>query len=561
MLRDEEIDAAASQVAAYRKSAELDSILAQYADLIADYRRLKSDFEEERDAREKYKQLARSREQSPFVLVLVDGDGYVFHESFLDKGGEGGNNAAHALNSAVASSLAAKGLGGCQVMVRIYANVAGLSKALARNGLAGNEARSLSPFLANFNRSYGLTDFVDAGSLKENADFKIRAALGFYADSPQCKHIYFAACHDVGYISELTPFLGNSDKFTLVRSPSVKFHPEFTKLGMGIENIPGVFRTVPLTTTTTTIDTTTTALHRGTGTGTTTFAAITASVTSTTSAGPNDGFRKSPSTSSYQPPATDTTTPTSVAALLKASKDEAPTPSSRTTAVCQFNKQGKCRFGKSCKLAHVVVVDDDGFFDGPGGPGGNGSIRVNGGGGGGGGRVPTWKGRPLEDADIPRDQVAVNRADHRLDSYLSASSDAIAKLRARARNRGLCNRFHLAGDCEAGSRCEFDHSWLAPDLLAPLESLARSMPCSRRGACRAVDCTKGHICQTLDCRCRGGKVPCKIPHSAHAEDLRVDRFVDGRRDCNNSSSTKAESTGRNGDETESSDGVSISISA
>lgn len=60
-------------------------------------------------------------------------------------------------------------------MVRVYANLSGLSKALSKVKLAGPEKRSLAPFVANFNRSNDLFDFVDAGELKENADLKIRA--------------------------------------------------------------------------------------------------------------------------------------------------------------------------------------------------------------------------------------------------------------------------------------------------------------------------------------------------------------------------------------------------
>lgn len=59
-------------------------------------------------------------------------------------------------------------------MVRIYANVLGLSKSLARSGIVGQEARSLSPFTASFTRAEDLFDFVDAGDKKEGADYKIR---------------------------------------------------------------------------------------------------------------------------------------------------------------------------------------------------------------------------------------------------------------------------------------------------------------------------------------------------------------------------------------------------
>jgi len=80
----------------------------------------------------------------------------------------------------------------CRIMVRVYANVLGLSKVLARNGMVGHEARSLSPFSSAFNRSQDLFDFVDAAEKKEGSDFKIRgrqciSSIGYYiqADSIQ----------------------------------------------------------------------------------------------------------------------------------------------------------------------------------------------------------------------------------------------------------------------------------------------------------------------------------------------------------------------------------------
>lgn len=80
----------------------------------------------------------------------------------------------------------------CQVMVRVYANLSGLSKALAKAGLVGQEARSLAPFSSSFTRAVDLCDFVDAGDKKDGADFKIRgefsnAQLLFYRDQEREK--------------------------------------------------------------------------------------------------------------------------------------------------------------------------------------------------------------------------------------------------------------------------------------------------------------------------------------------------------------------------------------
>ncbi|KAL2020317.1 hypothetical protein VTK56DRAFT_8545 [Thermocarpiscus australiensis] len=492
MLSDQEIERAAAQLAQYRRSDELSRLLDQYAVLIEDYKRLKSDYEEEREAREKYKQMAKDLERNPFVLVLVDGDGYVFNDSLLAKRAEGGSIAAQMLNDEVQASLRRKGLEHCRVMVRVYANVHGLSKALSKTGLLGAESRSLAPFIASFNRCHGLTEFVDAGELKENADFKLRTLLRLYADNSQCKHIYFAGCHDVGYISELTSFMGNSSKFTLVNTSGIRFHDEFTKLGMGIEEFRGVFRSTPL-----------------------------------------DGvvpYRPANTNAGSIKPAT--------AVLQEASptKQALPTPSTTTKdeqkTVCLFHSIGRCRYGKTCKHLHIDPPSDtkkvpyqSADLPSPGSP----PVPSSG----------TSSLGPLSDppaifaklpkkGDVPEGCVAVNNNNYRLDVYVPpAGAATISRLKSRVDKRRVCNSFHLNGFCDAGDLCEYDHGPLEDEFLPALELLARSQPCPRRGACRLDVCTHGHICQNLECKHRGGKAYCKLPYLSHLEDLAVARYLPG----------------------------------
>ena len=49
-----------------------------------------------------------------------------------------------------------------RVIVRIYADITGLSKLLAKSKLIGLEKRSLAAFTAGFTRAINLFDFVDA---------------------------------------------------------------------------------------------------------------------------------------------------------------------------------------------------------------------------------------------------------------------------------------------------------------------------------------------------------------------------------------------------------------
>jgi hypothetical protein len=174
--------------------------------------RLKSNHEEERDSRERYKQMARGRQR-----------------------------AVHLLNEAILSSLRTRGLENFRIMVRVYKNLVGLSKTLSKVELCGPEKRSLAPFAARFKRSNELFSFLDAGELKENAEYKIRVLSRHFVDNTQFRHIYLAGCHDVGCINELISHRNNRNKVTLVRNHATR--SGFTKLGMRIEDFPGILRT------------------------------------------------------------------------------------------------------------------------------------------------------------------------------------------------------------------------------------------------------------------------------------------------------------------------------
>lgn len=485
MRGDHEIDQAARQLANYRQKDELPHILEQYASLIEDYKRLKSDYEEEREAREKYKQIAKSGERNPFVVVLVDGDGYVFHENLVSNGDEGGSRAAQLLTKRVMDSLERKGLERCEVILRIYANVTGLSKALHKVGLVGGEKRSLSPFIAGFNRSYGLADFVDAGELKENADFKLRALFRLYATNTQCKHIYFAACHDVGYVSDMTPHRGYKDKFTLVKTPGVKFHEEFAKLDMNMEDFPDVFRSSPLD-------------H-----------------------------------SVYRPSISIFSTTRATAGALQSSLSSktlfgnSPTASpDGSSSVCRFYPQGKCKYGKSCKNLHIDHAPSGSLKE---------PSRSNNHVEGNDSNQRGCVAPPLDwfslrklptREDVPDGHIPVNDSNFRLDPYTPpVSQDAVSRLKQRVDRRRVCNNFHLNGSCDAGDSCDYDHDPLDEDCKRALEGLARSTPCPKRGACRNIQCTRGHICQIQDCLRRGGKGYCRLPVSSHQADLALHRCV------------------------------------
>lgn len=61
------------------------------------------------------------------------------------------------------------------MLVRVYADIARLSIALHRAGIAGNESRSLAPFVASFNSTQGAFDFIDVGDT-ESMEPKVKGS-------------------------------------------------------------------------------------------------------------------------------------------------------------------------------------------------------------------------------------------------------------------------------------------------------------------------------------------------------------------------------------------------
>lgn len=469
MLTNSELDADASQIAQFqaaseRHNASLSEVVEKYATLMKEYKLIKSDYEEARESRERYKQAARGAERNSFVLVLIDGDGYIFDDDLVSDGVEGGQRAALLLDNAVKNSLRARGLEHCRIVVRIYANMAGVSKTLAKIKLVGPEKRSLGPFFSSFTRSNDLFDFLDAGDLEAGAGYKVRAMFRHSIDNLQCQHVFFAGCHDVGYLSELSPYSGSRDRITLIRSPA--FHHEFSKLGLRVEDFPNVFRTTPL------------------------------------------------DISPFTP--TNTTAKLSTRSLDLT----APPKAQDTPQICAFYQRGTCGYGESCRFLHVNPNNPNGT---------NGSDWRQ--------KEHSTKASSLSSEDfasmLPRahnvkfGQIAVNRNNHRLDTYVPPpSAEDKAKFNYRTSKRKLCNNYHLVGPCPSGPDCQYDHKAITSGVLDCLRQVTHNTPCPRRGECRKARCINGHICQKPDCRFRGGPASCKLGLQEHSVDLLFDRLVD-----------------------------------
>ncbi|KAJ9348215.1 C-x8-C-x5-C-x3-H type zinc finger protein [Paecilomyces variotii] len=216
-------------------------LIGKFQRLAESYRRLRLELDEERATNAKYERLVRPKDDDPFVLVLIDGNNHIFAKDLIKAGKEGGATAAYLLQDSIkrllCSNLDNEGPG-CKVLVRVYADIARLSIALHRAGIAGNESRSLAPFVASFNSTQGAFDFIDVGDT-ESMEPKVKATFDVFMAHPQCKHIFFGACNDTRHLSLLTPYSGKLDWITLIKGNS--FESEFDSLELPVVEIPSVF--------------------------------------------------------------------------------------------------------------------------------------------------------------------------------------------------------------------------------------------------------------------------------------------------------------------------------
>lgn len=112
--------------------------------------------------------------QEPFVLVLLDGDGMIFNDSFLTQGEQGGKDAANQLWASVHDYIGRNfsNVQSPKIVARVYANVKGLADVCYKTGIV-EKSSMVEDFTRGFNGSRLLFDFVDVGSGKDRADDKL----------------------------------------------------------------------------------------------------------------------------------------------------------------------------------------------------------------------------------------------------------------------------------------------------------------------------------------------------------------------------------------------------
>ncbi|KAF4462756.1 c-x8-c-x5-c-x3-h zinc finger [Fusarium albosuccineum] len=118
------------------------------------------------------------KNENPYILILIDGDGLIFQEHLIKQGLEGGKKAAYALRAAVAELCTQERTNSLEIICRVVANVSGLGKALCRDGSL-DDPSLFKEFTLGFTQAKASFDFLDVGYGKERADSKIRGYAPF----------------------------------------------------------------------------------------------------------------------------------------------------------------------------------------------------------------------------------------------------------------------------------------------------------------------------------------------------------------------------------------------
>jgi hypothetical protein len=184
------------------------------------------------------------------VAVLIDGDGAKFISELLQARDAGGREAARRLSQAVCQYLKETDpelcVGNASIVANIWANLGGLAKALLHDGSI-KTTDQMSEFAEGFSRNRAEFDFVNVGRGKENADNKLRRMFNFYYNNIQCKKIFFAGCHDTGYIHDLEEKRGTEEsERRIVLLETTPAEPQLRQLGLSITHFDNIFRSKPL---------------------------------------------------------------------------------------------------------------------------------------------------------------------------------------------------------------------------------------------------------------------------------------------------------------------------
>lgn len=290
--------------------------------------------------------------------------------------------------------------------------------------------------LLAFGRSFGLAQplfsFIDVGGGKERADHKLRENLRLYMRIAQCKHVFFAPCHDNGYLPVLESYRReHAGRMTLIETRAAE--PGFVELGIEMVQMPRIFRSDNLPAgpikSTPMLDTATNSVR---------------SPVSAISPQPNRLLARKPSSIQVH----------SVAFVPKA---PSPAPSTDSNA---STPASWATVGKNGNHAKTISIAPK--------------------------KAPNRR-HILVNAFDERVDVELPRTDPGAECRFSERTKAVGK---------HCNAYHLQGRCERGEYCDYVHGErVTGGEKLVLMHKARSLSCPNKLSCVDPGCPYGHHCK------------------------------------------------------------------
>ncbi|KAK0741915.1 hypothetical protein B0T21DRAFT_121554 [Apiosordaria backusii] len=412
-----------------------------------------------------------------YVVVLIDGDGLIFKPELIQQGLAGGKKAAYALRSAILGQCGPHG-NEIGVLAQVYLNLAGLSKAMRRDGCLDNES-NLKEFSLGFTQAKATFDFVDVGHGKERADNKIKEMTKWHLRNHNCKQVILGISHDAGYAPFLDElFQEDSVQHQITILEGVPVVRELRAIGANILNLNDtLFRSEKL------VD------------------RVQESASSESFGTP---FTPAPAT---PVPATPTiefnkpTTPTVEVKLVVPAIPTAPViPSSSVASVSSIGSSGPLTPATSATSTPTPAPATT-SGSAPGTTTYAKAIRnttpppppVI--------RLPAHTKAALQQQPSRTSKTTPskpkpapwNPGPRGLDPPLQVSQSALDNLKRRKDSNKLCNNHYLRGPCSKGDSCNFEHNYKpTKEELVAIAFLTRLNPCSGGQDCDVDDCIYGH---------------------------------------------------------------------
>ncbi|KAK5692031.1 hypothetical protein LTR97_011204 [Elasticomyces elasticus] len=467
----------------------LDQIATTSREFKQDLEDLRTKYEKAQLERDQDRQPVDDPEGKPFVVLLVDGNRYLFQDGLTDRGtytADSGHKIANRLHELLKLNVTHLGLRNCDIIVRAYANFAELSTRLEMS----EGELSIPGFVTAFNSAHDLYDFVDAG---DNTRSKISAVLRQFVGDPLCKHIYFAGCHDTAYVELLTPQVQHVQRMTLVGHEQLQ--DEFIELAYAYKTY---------------LKYSTTALSpspfKDLASDLRPHQTQTFSTTSAASGWTMCSSEIGRSELGGEPGSTEINTQ-----FQTYQEDVRWTGPGGAPQSSWLNSPAKNDSGSTSECLSNASTNTT-----------SGTLAL---------KPPAGHFAAGLPTRVPRGKIAVNSTGHRLDQYhLPISTEDTLEYKKRNAIAKLCNSFHVLGYCfrrqPGDGSCPYDHAPVSPGVLKVQTRNMHQLPCKFKGACRRHNCMNGHICQSSNCLFRGGKWACKFLARDHKE-LVVEKYVDG----------------------------------